>query len=72
MHAMHKIYPAYGFASHKGYPTPEHLQVLREKGALPMHRRSFAPVRHVLGLDPIQGELFGEQESEVRSQKSEA
>jgi ribonuclease HII len=58
MHAMDKIYPAYGFASHKGYPTLEHLQVLREKGALPMHRRSFAPVREVLGLDPIQGELF--------------
>jgi ribonuclease HII len=63
MYAMDKVYPAYGFASHKGYPTPEHLQVLREKGALPMHRRSFAPVRQVLNLDPIQGELFGKQRS---------
>jgi|WetSurSiteA1Bulk_404760.scaffolds.fasta_scaffold11091_2 ribonuclease HII len=71
MHAMDKIYPTYGFASHKGYPTPEHLQALREKGALPMHRRSFAPVRQVLGLDPIQGELFGKENSEVRSPRSE-
>lgn len=70
MLAMDKIYPAYGFVSHKGYPTREHLQVLKEKGALPMHRRSFAPVRQVLGLDPIQGELFEKQKSGVRSQKS--
>jgi ribonuclease HII len=70
MQAMDKIYPAYGFASHKGYPTPKHFQVLREKGPLPMHRRSFAPVRQVLGLDPIQGELFGKENAEVRSQKS--
>lgn len=53
-----RLYSGYGFASHKGYPTAEHLQVLKERGALPIHRKSFAPVRAVLGLDPIQGELF--------------
>ncbi len=45
-------YPAYGFARHKGYPTPEHLEALRRHGPCPIHRRSFAPVR------AEQGELF--------------
>jgi ribonuclease HII len=58
MHEMDRIYAGYGFAAHKGYPTPEHLQALKEKGALPIHRKSFTPVRQVLGLDQIQGELF--------------
>jgi ribonuclease HII len=52
------IYGGYGLASHKGYPTPEHCRLLKELGALPIHRRSFARVREVLGLDPIQSELF--------------
>jgi len=37
-------YPGYGFARHKGYPTPEHLRALRERGPTPVHRRSFRPV----------------------------
>jgi ribonuclease HII len=44
---MHASHPQYGFATHKGYPTPEHLAALREHGASPWHRRSFAPVREV-------------------------
>jgi ribonuclease HII len=43
-----RIYPGYGFASHKGYPTPAHFRALREFGALPIHRRSFRPVQEVL------------------------
>jgi ribonuclease HII len=54
------IYPAYGFAEHKGYPTAEHRRLLKELGACPAHRRSFAPVREVLGLAPVQVELFRE------------
>jgi len=54
------LYGGYGFASHKGYPTPEHCRALKELGALPIHRRSFGRVREVLGLDPIQTELFSE------------
>lgn len=38
-------HPGYGFAAHKGYPTPEHLEALRRLGPCPAHRRSFAPVR---------------------------
>jgi len=46
--ALHEQHPQYGFDGHKGYPTPEHLAALREHGACPQHRRSFAPVREVL------------------------
>ncbi len=45
---LHDEHPQYGFGSHKGYSTPEHLQALREHGACVHHRRSFAPVRSVL------------------------
>ena len=55
------VHPGYNFASHKGYPTPEHCRLLKELGAAPIHRRSFARVREVLGLDPIQSELFAEK-----------
>jgi ribonuclease HII len=44
-----RAYPAYGFARHKGYPTPEHLEQLRRHGPCPIHRRSFLPVRHCQG-----------------------
>ncbi|MEZ5589783.1 MAG: ribonuclease HII [Gammaproteobacteria bacterium] len=40
-----KIYPAYGFARHMGYGTPQHLAALAEHGPTPIHRQSFAPVR---------------------------
>jgi ribonuclease HII len=52
------VHPGYGFARHKGYPTGEHVDALRRLGACPIHRRSFQPVREVLGLAPVQGELF--------------
>lgn len=47
--ALHEAHPQYGFDGHKGYPTPEHLAALRAHGACPAHRRSFAPVRELLG-----------------------
>lgn len=37
-------HPPYGFASNKGYGTPEHLSALREHGPCAIHRRSFRPV----------------------------
>lgn len=40
------LYPAYGFARHKGYPTAMHLQALTEHGPCPEHRVSFRPVRN--------------------------
>jgi ribonuclease HII len=46
-------YPGYGFAQHKGYPVREHKVALVRLGACAVHRRSFAPVRRVLGLPPL-------------------
>jgi ribonuclease HII len=48
MVAMDAIHPGYGFAVHKGYPTPMHLEALRRLGPCGEHRRSFAPVRACL------------------------
>jgi ribonuclease HII len=53
MHRLDTQYPGYGFARHKGYPVREHLIALKQLGASPIHRRSFAPVRTVLGLPPL-------------------
>jgi ribonuclease HII len=39
-----KIYPGYGFSSHKGYPTKQHIESLERLGITEIHRRSFAPV----------------------------
>jgi ribonuclease HII len=51
-------WPGYGFERHKGYGAPEHLEALRRLGPCPIHRRSYAPVRAVLGRAPVQGDLF--------------
>jgi len=69
---LDRIYQGYGFASHKGYPTPEHCRALCELGALPIHRRSFGRVRQVLGLDPVQSELFPEAESLIAEEQASA
>lgn len=45
---MDSLFPGYGLARNKGYPTPEHLARLHRLGACAIHRRSFAPVREVL------------------------
>ena len=52
---LERLYPGYGFARHKGYPTPEHISALRRLGPCPEHRRSFAPVA---GLSQAQGSLL--------------
>lgn len=49
MLAWHEQYPVYDFAKHKAYPTPAHLALIQEHGVCPIHRRSFKPVRRVLG-----------------------
>lgn len=45
---LDRIYPNYGFAQHKGYPTPLHLTKLAEFGPLAQHRMSFKPVQRAL------------------------
>lgn len=61
MAEMDRLYPGYSFASHKGYGTPAHHRALNTLGVLPIHRRSFAPIRQLLGLDPVQAELFDKE-----------
>jgi ribonuclease HII len=68
MRELDARYPGYGLAEHKGYPTAEHVEALRTKGVLPIHRRSFGPVREVLAalnpvqpVEPAQGDLFTRQ-----------
>lgn len=41
------LYPEYGFAKNKGYPTKAHLEAIEKYGITPIHRRSFGPVRAV-------------------------
>ncbi|MCG8413625.1 MAG: ribonuclease HII [Pseudomonadales bacterium] len=48
MIAFEQTYPGYGFAQHKGYPTAQHLQALRQLGPTPIHRLSYAPVAQLL------------------------
>ena len=48
MNHMDTLYPAYSFATHKGYGTPDHQRLLEMHGPCPLHRRSFAPVRLAL------------------------
>ncbi len=43
-----KMFPQYGFASHKGYGTPGHIAALKEHGVCEIHRRSYRPVREVI------------------------
>jgi ribonuclease HII len=54
---LDRQYPGYDFAKHKGYPVKEHVAAIARLGVLPIHRRSFAPVREALGLEPKQVEL---------------
>jgi ribonuclease HII len=54
--ALHALYPQYGFATHKGYGTAEHMAALKAHGAAPVHRKSFAPVR--LALDAVKADAL--------------
>lgn len=49
MMALHHRHPQYGFDRHKGYPTSAHLAALRTHGVSIVHRRTFAPVRTLIG-----------------------
>jgi ribonuclease HII len=55
---MDARYPQYGFAEHKGYPTPAHLAALEAHGPCPEHRRSFGPVARLCeqGVLPLGGD----------------
>src|SRR5690606_339492 len=46
--ALDTLYPGYGLARHKGYPTKEHLLALQNLGPSSIHRKSFGPVKNLL------------------------
>ncbi|BBO20842.1 MAG: ribonuclease HII [Rhodocyclaceae bacterium] len=46
---LHALHPEYGLGRHKGYPTAAHLAALRKHGVIGIYRRSFGPVRDLLG-----------------------
>ena len=53
MKRLDRIYPEYGLAQHKGYPTRAHLESLKRHGPSPIHRLSFAPCRAVLDQEQV-------------------
>ena len=52
MLAAARVYPGYGFESHKGYPSSQHVQALARLGPCRLHRRSFTPVKSVTVPSP--------------------
>ncbi len=55
MEELHRQYPSYGFGSHKGYGTEEHLKALEAHGTCPEHRLSFGPVTETLAQKSPEG-----------------
>ena len=51
MERLARRWPQYGFAAHKGYPTPAHLERVRRFGPSPVHRLTFGPVRRGRGAE---------------------
>ena len=49
---LHKMFPQYGWDKSKGYPTPAHLDALKEHGISEQHRRSYGPVRDLIEKKP--------------------
>ena len=47
MHDYDLLFPGYGLKRHKGYPTAAHMAKVRKLGASPIHRRTFAPLKHM-------------------------
>ena len=48
---LDRLYPGYGLAQHKGYPSKAHMEALNLLGLTPQHRRSYAPVRRIAERD---------------------
>ncbi|MEP6754228.1 MAG: ribonuclease HII [Chthonomonadales bacterium] len=57
---MHALYPQYEFAGHKGYPSALHLELLKQHGPCPIHRRSYAPVAAAVAMHATEPALIEE------------
>jgi len=62
MTGLHEHYPAYDFATHKGYITEDHTAALLEHGPSPVHRMRFVNVRRAAGLEPAHPGHDGDHE----------
>ncbi|WP_394248006.1 ribonuclease HII [Vibrio profundi] len=51
MEELDKLHPEYGFAKHKGYPTKAHFEAIEKHGVIEQYRKSFKPVKKVLGIE---------------------
>ena len=51
MGCLGAAHPGYGFERHMGYSVPEHFEALNRLGPCVHHRRKFAPVAALLGID---------------------
>ena len=67
MHSYDKMYPDYQLAKHKGYPTKDHMAAVGKFGASPIHRRTFAPLKHMLFDDD--GKIIGAKKKEPKKKK---
>ena len=67
MHSYDKLYPDYQLAKHKGYPTKDHMAAVGKFGASPIHRRTFAPLKHMLFDDD--GKIIGTKKKEPKKKK---
>ena len=47
MHEYSEMYPEYNLSQHKGYPTAAHMEAVKQFGASPIHRRTFAPLKRM-------------------------
>ena len=62
MIALDRQYPGYGFASHKGYPTRQHVNAIAALGVTPIHRKSFSPVKNVM-MEEMKKQVVEHEES---------
>lgn len=53
LYRLDSIFPDYGFAVHKGYPTKLHIEKIQQHGVLPIHRKTFGPVKKLLQAKSI-------------------
>jgi ribonuclease HII len=53
-----KIYPAYQFKKHKGYPTKFHIEMIKKNGLCEYHRKSFSPIKEMLALQKKHARLI--------------
>ena len=49
MYELDKLYPEYGFGSHKGYPTKKHIEAIHKYGLIEGYRKSYGPIKEMIG-----------------------